>query len=143
MTHERAPVPILSLVDVDGISGTQTAYPAAVHHRDLLFISGQVSFTDDGSVAHHGDIRGQIRQSLERLDRVLAAAGSHRGAVLSATVYLTDAADAAILNEEWRAWFGSHRPARATAVAQLLDPRLLVEISAICAVTAPENAATQ
>lgn len=119
------------LVDVPGVTTTSSPYPSARRVGDLVFISGQVSFDDAGRVIGT-DVVEQTRNSLTRLGRVLAAAGATLHDIASATVYLTNAEDAARFNEEWMCWFGAeHRPARATVVAELLDPRLLVEIQAI------------
>ncbi|RZL82486.1 MAG: RidA family protein [Rhodococcus sp. (in: high G+C Gram-positive bacteria)] len=118
-------------VDVPGVTTGTGPYPSARRMGDLVFVSGQVSFDDDGRVVGT-DVVTQTRHSLTRLDRVLAAAGATLRDIASATVYLTNAGDAAEFNEEWMRWFGGdHRPARATVVADLLDPRLLVEIQAV------------
>jgi enamine deaminase RidA (YjgF/YER057c/UK114 family) len=57
MTDERRDLATTSVcapsaLDVVGITDANTPYPSAVRHGDLLFVSGQVSFTDEGSVAH-------------------------------------------------------------------------------------------
>ncbi|MBC2638771.1 MULTISPECIES: RidA family protein [unclassified Rhodococcus (in: high G+C Gram-positive bacteria)] len=118
-------------VDVPGVTTGTSPYPSARRVGDLVFVSGQVSFDDDGIVVGT-DVGTQTRHCLTRLQRVLAAAGATVHDIASATVYLTNAANAAGFNEEWMRWFGGeHRPARATVVADLLDPRLLVEIQAV------------
>lgn len=106
-------------------------YPSAAIAGDLVFVSGQVSFDDAGAVVAEGDIRGQTRQTLGRLAAVLEACGSDLAGVAAATVYLTDAGHADAFNAEWGVAFGAHGPARATVIAQLLDPRLLVEVQAV------------
>ena len=119
------------VVDVPGVTTAASPYPSARRVGDLVFVSGQVSFDDAGRVVGT-DVVEQTRNSLTRLGRVLAAAGAGLHDIASATVYLVDADDAARFNEEWMRWFGAeHRPARATVVADLLEPRLLVEIQAI------------
>ena len=119
------------VVDVPGVTTAASPYPSARRVGDLVFVSGQVSFDDAGRVAGT-DVVEQTRNSLTRLGRVLDDAGATLHDIASATVYLTNAGDAARFNEEWMRWFGAeHRPARATVVADLLDPRLLVEIQAI------------
>jgi 2-iminobutanoate/2-iminopropanoate deaminase len=121
-------------VDVDGITGPDSHYPSATLCGDTIYVSGQVSFADDGSVAGLDDVAVQTRCSLERLARVLSVFGATLDDVVSCTVYLTDAAFAGAFNQEWAAAFGGHRPSRATVVAGLLDPRLLVEVQAVARV---------
>ncbi|KXF49787.1 enamine deaminase RidA [Rhodococcus sp. SC4] len=119
------------IVDVPGVTTGTSVYPSARRVGDLVFVSGQVSFDDTGNVVGT-DVVEQTRHSLTRLDRVLAAAGATLHDIASATVYLANAGDAPRFNEEWMRWFAAeHRPARATVVADLLDPQLLVEIQAI------------
>ncbi|MGF6834980.1 2-iminobutanoate/2-iminopropanoate deaminase [Paenarthrobacter sp. TE4293] len=118
-------------VDVDGITTPDSPYPSATRAGDTVYISGQVSFGDRGTVVGEGDIQAQTRCSLERLVTVLSTYGATLGDVVSCTVYLRDAALAEAFNRTWVSVFGGHRPSRATVVAELLDPRLLVEVQAI------------
>jgi 2-iminobutanoate/2-iminopropanoate deaminase len=122
-------------LDVEGITTPITPYPNEVAVGSLIFVSGQVSFDDLGAVVARGDVTGQTRQCLRRLERVLDAAGAGLDDVVSATVYLSDAAHAAELSAEWGRWFAERRPARATVVAALLDPDLLVEVQAVAHMT--------
>lgn len=121
-------------LDVDGITNSRSPYPSATLAGDTIYVSGQVSFADDGSVLGIGDIAVQTRCSLERLAKVLSAYNATLDDVVSCTVYLTDAALSAAFNSTWVSVFGEHRPSRTTAVAGLLDPRLLVEVQAIARV---------
>ncbi|NHP17078.1 RidA family protein [Rhodococcus sp. KBW08] len=116
--------------DVAGITTLSSVYPSAVAAGELVYVSGQVSFDDDGAVVHEGDVTAQTAQCISRLADVLVGVGSVLADVVQATVYLADAAYADDFNREWSHWFADIRPARATVVAQLLDSRLLVEISA-------------
>jgi 2-iminobutanoate/2-iminopropanoate deaminase len=118
-------------VDVDGITTPGSPYPSATRVGDTLYVSGQVSFNDDGSVFGEGDITAQTRRTLTRLARILSVYGATLDDAVSCTVYLKDASLAGAFNAAWSAVFGGHRPSRATVVAELLDPRLLVEVQAI------------
>lgn len=118
-------------VDVDGITTTDMPYPSATRAGDIVYVSGQVSFTDDGTVHGEGDVTAQTLHSLSRLARVLDAYGATLDDVVSCTVYLKEASLGGAFNAAWSAGFGGHRPSRATVVTELLDPRLLVEVQAI------------
>lgn len=52
-----------------------------------------------------------------------------------ATVYLTDFANYAGMNEVYREYFAEASPARATVKVELFSPRFLVEIDAIAVVS--------
>lgn len=100
----------------------------AVVHGDTVYVAGQVS----------GDaptVKGQTEQILKQIDTLLAAAGSHKSRLLSATVYLANMATYAEMNEAWEAWVeAGQTPARATVETRLASPRYLVEIAVVAAV---------
>jgi enamine deaminase RidA (YjgF/YER057c/UK114 family) len=76
-----------------------------------------------------GDIRSQTRQVLERIDHLLAVAGSNKSKVLSAMVWLSDMDHFAAHNEVWNSWVDPAKPpVRACVEARLFKPGLLVEI---------------
>jgi enamine deaminase RidA (YjgF/YER057c/UK114 family) len=80
------------------------------------------------------DVAGQTRQILANIDRLLAAAGSDKTRILSATIYLTDIGTFAQMNSAWDAWVPTgHTPARATVEARLAAPHYKVEIQVIAA----------
>ncbi len=65
----------------------------------------------------------------------LAAIGSHKANLLSATIYLTNAENAAAFNAHWEAWLPADcAPSRACVKVELLDPKMLVEIAFVAAV---------
>ncbi|WP_020680587.1 RidA family protein [Marinobacterium rhizophilum] len=100
-----------------------------VIHNDTVYLCGQVAA--DATA----DIREQTRTMLEKVDTLLAQAGSDREHLLSATVYVRDMKDFAGMNEVWDAWVPQgHAPARACVEARMARPELLVEISVVAAV---------
>lgn len=101
-------------------------YAQAVSSGNLVFIAGQVADRPEG------DIRQQTEEVLEKIDRLLATVGSDKASLLSCTVWITDFANYGAYNEVWRKWLPDGTvPARASVGAQLLDPRLLIEIAAV------------
>ena len=98
----------------------------AVTFAELVFLSGQVPGASS-------DIAGQTREVLEKIDGLLAEAGSDKNHLLSATLYLKDIqADFAAMNDVWSAWLcAGQAPARTTLQATLARPEILVEISVI------------
>ncbi|WP_210642757.1 RidA family protein [Pseudomonas sp. Tri1] len=98
-----------------------------VSHGDLLYLSGQVP-TDLQS-----GIEEQTRQVLAKIEALLALAGSDKGQLLSAQIWLKDIdRDFALMNSVWDAWLPTgSAPARATVQANLARPDVLVEIMVI------------
>ncbi len=98
----------------------------AVVHDNLVFLSGIVA--DDKSLP----MKEQTEQVLNKIDTVLAAAGTDKSRILSSVVYLADIALKDEMNEAWMAWMDKENlPARA-AVGVALTPGTLVEIM-VCA----------
>jgi len=101
----------------------------AVVHGDTVYLAGQVA--DDPTA----DVRGQTVQVLASIDRLLAAAGSDKTRILSATIYLADIGTFAQMNAAWDAWVPQgHTPARATVEARLAAPQYKVEIQVLAAI---------
>jgi enamine deaminase RidA (YjgF/YER057c/UK114 family) len=81
------------------------------------------------------DVTGQVQQALAEIDSLLAKGGSDKTRILTATIWLADIADFAVLNAVWDGWVvPGQTPARATVQARLNDPRMKVEIMVVAAV---------
>ncbi|GGY74013.1 hypothetical protein GCM10011613_19180 [Cellvibrio zantedeschiae] len=81
------------------------------------------------------DITSQTNQIFTQAEATLAAIGSNKSRLLSATIYLTDARNAAAFNTLWEAWLPTgSAPSRACILVNLLDPTMLVEIAFVAAV---------
>lgn len=77
----------------------------------------------------------QIAQILAQAEVTLAAIGSDKSRLLSATIYITDKDHVPALNAAWEAWLpAACAPSRACVKVELLDPAMLVEIAFVAAV---------
>jgi enamine deaminase RidA (YjgF/YER057c/UK114 family) len=109
--HEQGP--ILS----QAVEHGQTVYLAGIVARDLS-----------------QDIKGQTRQVLGEIDRLLAKCGSGRSRILQCHIWVTDIRNRAPMNEVWNEWVDkANLPCRACVEARLADPDALVEIMVIAA----------
>jgi enamine deaminase RidA (YjgF/YER057c/UK114 family) len=103
----------------------------AVVHGNTVYVAGQTA--SDAAAP----IRAQTEQVLQKIDTLLAAAGSDKSRLLSATVYLSDIRYFDDMNAVWEAWVDKNNlPTRATVEARLAAPRLLVEIVVTAALLA-------
>jgi enamine deaminase RidA (YjgF/YER057c/UK114 family) len=102
----------------------------AVVHGNTIYLAGQVCHDGAGP-----DVTTQTAQALANIDALLAATGSDKSHILSATIWLTDMATFADMNKAWEAWApAGATPARATVhSAQLAAPEYKVEIGVIAA----------
>jgi len=97
-----------------------------VVHGDTVYLAGQVA-ADAGA-----DISVQTQQVLEKIDTLLAEAGSDKSKILSAQIWIASMGHFAKMNEVWDAWVPSgNAPARACIEARLASPELLVEVGII------------
>jgi 2-iminobutanoate/2-iminopropanoate deaminase len=105
-------------------------YSQAIAIDGWIHTSGQIPLTAAGEKVA-GDIAAQTGQVFDNLEAVLAAGGSSLAQVVSVTVYMTDLAEFARMNEIFASRFGEHRPARSTVQVAALPTGARVEIAAI------------
>jgi enamine deaminase RidA (YjgF/YER057c/UK114 family) len=99
-----------------------------VIHGDTVYLAGQVAA--DASA----DITVQTQQVLQKIDTLLAEAGSDKSKILSAQIWIASMGHFAQMNEVWDAWVAEgHAPGRACIEARLASPDLLVEVGIIAA----------
>lgn len=100
----------------------------AVVHGDTVYLAGVVAKNLDA------DVKGQTKEILGEIDRLLGKCGSDKSKILSATIWVTDIRNRAPMNEIWTAWVDTkNMPARACVEAALADPKALVEIMVVAA----------
>ena len=106
----------------------------AVIHRGVAYLSGQVAARPCGSFEE------EARACLAGLDAALAEAGTDRGRLLSATVYLADLRRIAAFDAVWEGWVPCDAlPARVAIQTPMVDPGRSVAVQAIAAL--PETRA--
>ena len=103
---------------------------------ELLFISGQIPL-DASSGELVGSTPGeQARKCLENLHAIASDAGSSLEDAVKITVYLTDIAAFAEVNEVYAGFFKRDPPARVALAVAALPMGAQVEIDAVIAVGA-------
>ncbi len=103
-------------------------YTPVVRAGDWLVVSGQIGAVEGKLV--DGGVREQLQQVLKNLRGLLEGAGASLEQVVKCTVFLTDMADFATMNEIYMAEFGDHRPARSAVAVKELPLGALIEIEA-------------
>ena len=98
-----------------------------VVHGDTIYLAGQVGTAGDS-------VADQTRSCLEKIDALLAEAGSDKTRILQSTIWLADMADFAEMNAVWDNWVPEgHTPARACGEAKLARPDFKVEFLVVAA----------
>lgn len=99
---------------------------------DLVFVSGQVAGDGFDQIAAD-DFEAQVGKAFDRIEAILGTAGLTLAHVVKVNGYITDRAHVAAYRKVFLARLGDARPTSTLVVAQLIDPRLLVEIEAVAA----------
>ena len=102
-------------------------FSRAVRVNDRVVVSGTAPIWADGSV--DPDPKVQARRCLEIMLAALVEAGGRAEDVVRTRMFITDAADAAVVGEAHGEVFSGIRPASTMVVVNgLLDPRWKVEM---------------
>lgn len=124
----------------EGLAAPIAPYSWATKVNNLIFVAGQAALDPGGNLVGEGDIRAQTVQTLENIKLTLEAAGATMADVVKTTIYLTDIANYAGMNEVYRRYFPVDPPARATLLTGLVVAGLLVEIEAIAVLESESGA---
>jgi enamine deaminase RidA (YjgF/YER057c/UK114 family) len=95
---------------------------------EMTIFNGTVYLAGQVAVDVNQDIRGQTRQVLAAIDKLLAEAGTDNAHILMAQIFLADMADFDGMNEEYAHWFPVDPPARYAGRLGAQIPGLLVSI---------------
>ena len=118
-------------LDTPGVAAPQAHYSHAIRAGTTVYIAGQVPIAPDGTLVE-GDIEAQVRQVMENLSAVAAAAGGSLDDIVKTTVYLTSRDDRAVVGRVRQEYFSDPPPANTLlVVAGLADPAMRVEIEAV------------
>ncbi|MEA3081602.1 MAG: 2-iminobutanoate/2-iminopropanoate deaminase [Sphingomonadales bacterium] len=101
-------------------------FSSAVRVGDILYLSGQMGFREDGTLAD--GMEGQARQALENTRAVLAGAGLGFGDVFHCTVMLADMKQWPDFNQVYLDYFSDPLPTRSAFGANGLALGGLVEL---------------
>jgi len=108
-------------------------YSQAVKHAGLIYVSGQLPVSLDGSVGPSATFEEQAGQAITNLLAVVEAAGSDPSRLLKVTVYVVGIENWPVFNAIYARRLGDVRPARAIVPVPELHHGYLVEIDAIAA----------
>ena len=105
----------------------EIGYSRAVVQGDWIFVSGTTGFDYSAMTIAEG-VRAQAEQCLKNIESALRQAGSSLSDVVRVTYILPDAKEFAECWPVLRKYFGEVRPAATMISANLLDPRMRIEI---------------
>jgi 2-iminobutanoate/2-iminopropanoate deaminase len=106
-------------------------YNHAVRLGDLLFCSGQIPLDPATGNLVTGDIKAQAERVLENIKLILEDQKLSFANVVKSTVFLTNMADFAGMNEVYARYFTADFPARSTVQVAALPKGASVEIEVV------------
>lgn len=106
-------------------------YSQAIKVGNLVFASGQVPIVPATGEFVEGGIQEQTRQALTNAQAILEEAGTSLKNVVKTTVYLSDIANFAAMNEVYAEFFTQPYPARSAVAVKALPKGALVEVECI------------
>jgi 2-iminobutanoate/2-iminopropanoate deaminase len=96
----------------------------------VVQLKGQVSLDRDGQVVGKGDMRAQVRQTLENIKAVLASIGGEMSDIVSLTQYATDIEQFMASGDIRKEFFSEPYPVTTTVeIVRLYHPDLRIEIT--------------
>lgn len=119
---------IISTPDAPQAIGT---YSQAVRVGPTVYISGQIPLDPATGTLVSGDIELEIRRVFDNLSAIAKAAGGSLQHAVRVTVYLTDLANFAKVNEIMAQYFQQPYPARAAVGVASLPRGARIEADAI------------
>ncbi len=106
-------------------------YSQAIEVNGFVYASGQIPIDPAIGQFVEGGIKEQTRQSLTNAQNILKEAGTDLSHVVKTTVYLSDIANFAPMNEVYAEFFSEPYPARSAVAVKDLPKGALVEIEVL------------
>ena len=106
-------------------------YNHAVRVGDFLFCAGQIPLDPATGNLIAGDVKAQTERVLQNVKIILEDQKLGFGNVIKTTVFLTNLADFAAMNEVYSKYFTTDFPARSTVQVSALPKGANVEIEVI------------
>ncbi len=108
-------------------------YSQAIMAGGFVYVSGQLPIDPSTGVFVAGGIKEQTRQSLLNAKAILREASTDLSHVVKTTVFLSDIANFAPMNEVYAEFFAAPFPARSAVAVRDLPKNALVEIEVVAA----------
>jgi len=106
-------------------------YSHAVRAGDWLFCAGQIPVDPATGTRTPGDIKAQTERALRNVKAILDDQGLTFANVVKSTVFMTNLADFAAMNEVYATYFTENFPARSTVQVAALPKGADVEIEVV------------
>jgi len=119
------------IISTDKAPAAIGPYSQGVKAGGLVFFSGQIPLDPVSGAVCTGDITAQAELVMNNIAALLAAVGAAFDSIVKTTIFLTDLADFAVVNEIYGRRFPQAPPARSTVEVKALPRGVAIEIEVI------------
>ena len=110
-------------------------YSRAVRIGDTIYVSGTTASNEQGQVQHPGDAGAQTTYIIRKIEQALNQAGATLENVVRTRIFVCNISDWEAVARAHGAMFSEIRPANTLVRAEMIDPRMLVEIEMVAVIT--------
>jgi reactive intermediate/imine deaminase len=118
-------------ISSDRVASPKGHYAQGVVFQGLVFVSGQLPITLDGTVLRDQPFEAQAQCALENVFAILHSSGSNASSVLKVTAYIVGVDHWPSFDKVYAKMFAISRPARSVVPVAALHYGCLIEIDAI------------
>lgn len=122
-----------SILSVPSAPAPLGPYSPVVEAHGLVYLSGQVALDPVTGSSVGDDVADQTHQVMGNIGAMLGDIGLGYDDIVKTTIFLTDIADFAKVNEVYATYVGDSRPARSTVGVAALPGGFRVEIEVVAA----------
>lgn len=108
-------------------------YSQACLAQGMLFVSGQIPVDPQTGKLAEGDTRGQTKQVMENIKKILKEANMELSHVVKCTLFMSDLALFKDINEVYGSYFSQDPPAREAVQVSAIPMNAALMISCIAA----------
>ena len=119
------------IINTDQAPAALGTYSQAVKAGQTVYLSGQIGLAPGASHLVSDDVGEQTARAFTNLQAVAQAAGSDLTQLVKLTIFITDFADFAVINQVMSEHIAAPYPARATVGVASLPLNAKVEIEGI------------
>lgn len=123
----------MNILTQEGIPKANGHYSTAIEHGGIVYISGQLPLIA-GTKECPNSIEEQCLLVLNRIEKIMLAAGSKKERILQVRIYVSDISLWDKVNAVYAAFFGTHKPCRVVIPCAGLHYGALVEMEATAAI---------
>ena len=124
----------MTIIDHPSLPKANGHYSTAIVSNQMLYISGQLPISFDGTHHQNESFEQQFEVIFENIKQILAASNSSENQIVKLTAYVSDIKLWPLFNTAYAAKMGEHKPVRTVVPVPELHYGYLLEVDLIAEV---------